>query len=52
MGILPTQEHIIMARLLVALVERESLQAKDYADALLSILTPAESFLRPPKTVR
>ena len=33
----------------VALEEPESLQARDYADDLLSILTPAGSFLRPPK---
>ena len=34
-----TQEHIIMALLPVALEEPESLQARDYADDLLSILT-------------
>lgn len=43
------QERIIMALLPVALEEPESLQVRDYADDLLSILTPAGSFLRPPK---
>ena len=43
------QGCIIMALLPVALGEHESLQARDYADDLLSILTPAGSFLRPPK---
>lgn len=38
-----------MALLPVALEEPESLQVRDYADDLLSILTPAGSFLRPPK---